>query len=643
MTSERRNRTEGSAIPQTREGVDSPGGDAAVRRAGSHRFGPFVLDVARGELRRGDEPVQLRPKTFEVLHHLAQNPGRLIGKEEFFRIVWRDVIVTEDSLVQCITELRQALGDTGRTLIKTVPRRGYLFNLQSPDSVPPPEGAPWGALGVALSSRHRWVAAAAVLLAAAIAFTITRKPEPSHPAPVRSLAVLPFSTLGTPGTVDESFGLGMADAVIIRLSGLRQIAVRPTSAVIPYAAQPVSPIRAGRDLDTDLVLEGHLQRARDRVRVTAQLIDVRAGSTLWTGTFDERFTDIFALQDALATKVVASISMSLSQQEMRQLIRRDTSNQDAYEAYLKGRYFWGKRTEKALEQSISYFEQAIAMDPRYALAYAGLADAFNLVGAYGSVAPREAFVRAKEAALQALEIDGTLAAAHASLAFAKAHADHDWAQAETEYRKAIALDPGYATGHQWYALSLVALGRFDDAIGEAREGLRADPLSLIINTDMGRHFYYARRYDESIAQLRRTIDLDSSFMRAHFELGRAYGMKGQHDLAIAELQRAAALSKRSAAALAALGAAYARAGQGAEARRILRELEDRAKQAYVSAYHFAVIHAGLGEISAALSFLVKSYDERFNWVVFANVEPEFDGLRADPRFADLVKRLRVSE
>jgi len=563
-----------------------------------------VLDVARGELRRGDEPVPLRPKTFEVLHHLAQNPGRLIGKEEFFRVVWRDVIVTEDSLVQCITELRQALGDTGRTLIKTVPRRGYLFNLQSPGS---------------------------------------RKPEPSHPAPVRSLAVLPFGTLGTLGTVNEGLGLGMADAVIIRLSGLRQITVRPTSAVIPYAAHPASPIRAGRDLDADLVLEGHLQRAEDRVRVTAQLIDVREGSTLWTGTFDERFTDIFALQDAIAAKVAASVSASLSQQEMRQLIRRDTSNQDAYEAYLKGRYYWGKRTDKALEQSISYFEQAIAADPEYALAYASLADAFNLVGAYGSVPPLEAFVRAKEAALRALEIDGTLAAAHASLAFAKAHADHDWAHAETEYRKAIALDPGYATGHQWYALSLAALGRFDAAIAEAREGLRADPLSLVINTDMGRHFYYARRYEESVEQLHRVIDLDANFIRARFELGRAYGRRGQHDLAIAELHCAVALSNRSAAALAELGAAYARAGQGTEARRILRELDGRVKQAYVSNYHFAVTHTALGDISAALDCLEKAYDERFNWVVFANVEPEFDGLRADPRFADLVKRLRVSE
>jgi TolB-like protein/Tfp pilus assembly protein PilF len=454
--------------------------------------------------------------------------------------------------------------------------------------------------------------------------------------------VLPFAALQADDTADDTLALGLADAVITRLSAIDRLVVRPTSAILRYRKGPVDPQAAGRDLAVDYVLDSRLQRHDGKLRITFQLVAVADGSTRWTDRMEAAEAGLFEAQDTIAERVAASMLQKLSRHDRRLLRKRDTDNPQSHLAYLRGRHFWAKRTEAGLAASIAEFQRAVAFDPANAAAHAGLADVYNLLAAYGSADPQQAFIQAKSAALQALALNPDLAEAHASLGFARAHHDRDWPGAEKEYRAAIALAPQYATARQWLALAHAAQGHANQAIEEARRALASDPLSLIINTDLGRHYYYARRYDEAIAQLRATIDLDPSFPRAHVELGRAYKQKGMHDLAVAELTRAVQLSERGTTALAELAGAYAGQGDRARARTLLDELEQRARNTHVSPYHFAVVWSALGDPRRAMATLDAADAERFNWTVFANVEPEFDVLRDAPAFSALVARLRVA-
>jgi serine/threonine-protein kinase len=599
-------------------------------------FEGFTLDLARRQLQRGSAGVRLRPQTFDVLAVLAQAPNRVVSKESLFASVWGSIRVTDDSLVQCIHELRTALGDPGPRLIRTVPRRGYM--LAADVLCRERNGGDGG------RARRRWIAATvataiAVATLGAVAWRALHPPASGSP---QALAVLPFRSLGTPAEEDKILGLGIADALILKLSSVTRLVVRPTSAVLFVG--PGDDARAsGRRLGVDYVIEGHLQRAGDALRVTAQLLTVENGAALWSDRFEVEASDMFRVQDAIAERAAASLLRSLSRDERKLLARRDTSVAEARLAYVRGRYLWSRRTESALEASLVQFQRALDLDPRYALAASGLADAYNLLGAYGSRVPRVSFERAMTAARAALDIDETMAEAHASLAFAIAHHDHDWKRAEREYQRAIELAPGYATALQWLALCYAAQGRFEDAIATSRHATEADPLSPIVATDLGRHLYYARRYSAAIEQLRAAIDLDPTFARAHQELGRAYRQSGRPELAVAELSRAVALSERASSALAELASARAAVGDVRGAGALADELERRARGGrYVSRYHFAVIAAALGEVDRAVTDLRAAYDDRFNWVVFVAVEPQFDALRSAPAFHDLVAQLRVA-
>ncbi|HET6411197.1 MAG TPA: tetratricopeptide repeat protein [Anaeromyxobacter sp.] len=594
-------------------------------------FEGFTLDLARRLLRRGEDEIRLRPQTFDVLGILAQAPNRVVSKEALFASVWRSVSVTDDSLVQCIHELRAALGDPAQRLIRTVPRRGYLLAAE----VTTCERAP----------ARRWtIPATALAIAAATLATVAAWQALHVPAPERpgSLAVLPFLPLAAAAEDDTILGLGIADALILKLSAVTRLVVRPTSSVVRIA--PGDEARAsGRRLGVDYVLEGHLQRSGQALRVTAQLIAVQTGAALWSDRFEVEASDVFRVQDAIAERAAASLLRSLSRDERKLLARRDTAIPEARLAYVRGRYLWSRRTESALEASVAQFQRALDLDPRYALAASGLADAYNLLGAYGSRVPRASFERAMAAARSALEIDETVAEAHASLAFAIAHHDHNWERAEREYRRALELAPGYATALQWLALCFAAQGRLDDAIATSRRAAEADPLSPIIATDVGRHLYYARRYPAAIEQLRSAVELDPTFARAHQELGRAYRQQGLPDLAVVELTRAVALSDRASAPLAELASARAAVGDARGARAIADELERRAQGGtYVSRYHFAVIAAALGDTERAVAELRAAYEDRFNWIVFIGVEPQFDALRSVPAFQEIVARLRGS-
>jgi TolB-like protein/Tfp pilus assembly protein PilF len=476
----------------------------------------------------------------------------------------------------------------------------------------------------------------------ALAVLAVRHEAPTAPARPVSLAVLPFALLGGEKDADDFLSLGLADALITRLSAIDRLAIRPTSAMLRYHNANIDPQAAGKELDVDYVLDSRLQRTEGRIRITFQLLSVAAGTTLWTDRIDMPDTGLFQVQDTIAERVASSMLQRLSREDQLLLRRHESENPESHLAYLRGRHFWAKRTEAGLSMSVAEFQRAVALDPRNAAAHAGLADAYNLLAAYGSADPRRAFAQAKASALEALAINPDSAEAHASLAFVRAHNDRDWPEAEKEYRRAIALAPNYSTARQWYALALAAQGRPQAAIEEARRALAADPLSLIINTDLGRHYYYARRYDEAIAQLRATIDLDPSFPRAHLELGRACKQKGMLDLAIAEITRAVQLSERGPSALAELASAHAALGDRARALEIVGELEQRARSVHVSPYHFAVAWAALGDRTRAIAELEAAETERFNWTVFANVEPEFDSLRGEAAFTSLVDRLHLS-
>jgi TolB-like protein/tetratricopeptide (TPR) repeat protein len=570
-----------------------------------------------------------------VLEHLVRNPDRVVTKEELFEAVWAGVVVTDDSLVQCVKELRQALGDNAQEIIRTLPRRGYMLGAKVSEAsavAPAATRTPW--------TRIAAIAALVTAFAIGLAVWFGRDPAPAA-RPAASLAVLPFALLGGEDPGEDPLALGLADALITRLSAIDRLVVRPTSSILRYRGTLVDPQAAGRELGVEYVLDSRLQHGDGKLRITFQLINVADGTTRWADRVETAGPGLFDMQDTIAERVAASMLETLSRDDRRLLRRRDTDNPESHLAYLRGRHFWAKRTEGGLATSIVEFRRAMALDPANAAAYAGLADAYNLLAAYGAADPQQSFSQAKAAALHAIALNPDLAEAHASLAFAMAHQDRDWAAAEIEYRRAIALAPQYATARQWLALALAAQGRSDEAIDEARRAIASDPLSLIINTDLGRHFYYARRYDEAIAQLRATVDLDPSFPRAHVELGRSYKQKGQHELAVAEITRAVQLTDRSAAALAELASAYAAMGDHTRAQSIVAELDQRARNTHVSPYHFAVAYAGLGDRGRALEQLAAADAERFNWMVFVNVEPEFDALREESAFVALVERLHV--
>ncbi|MDQ3666468.1 MAG: tetratricopeptide repeat protein [Acidobacteriota bacterium] len=566
-----------------------------------YEFGQFRLDAKERLLLRDGEIVPLTPKAFDMLLALVENSGHLLEKNELMQTLWPDSFVEEGSLAQNISLLRKALGESeSQKFIETVPRRGYRFVASVRES---------------------------------------KKPEQIADRTIKSIAVLPFKSLGVDGG-DEYLGIGIAETLTTRLSGLKLLTVRPTSAVLKYAAPEKETVVAGRELKVDTVLEGSIRRLGERVRVTARLVSASDGSVLWAEKFDENFTDIFKVEDSISAKVTAALALKLSGEQQKRLTKRYTDNAEAYQLYLKGRYFWNKRTEDGFNRGIAQFKQAVEKDSNYALAYAGLADSYIGLTFYDFAAPNEAMAKAKEAAMNALAIDNTLAEAHASLAHALMNYDWNWSEAEKEFKLSIELNPDYATGHQWYAIHyLTAQGRLEEALQEMKRALELEPTSLVMNTFMGATLYFAGRYDEAIEQCRRTIEMDPNFAIAHWHLGLAYEQKGMFDAAIAEFQKAITLSGGSPLMKAALGHAFAKANRKGEARIILDELKELSKYRYVSSYETATIYAALGDNEQAVRLLERAYKEHCFHLVYLKVWPQFSAVNADPRFQDLVQRI----
>ena len=618
------------------------------------RFGVFDLDPKSGELRKGGVEINLPPQPAKVLIQLATRAGQLVTREELRQQIWgKETFVDfEHGLNSCIKQIRAALDDHPETprYIETRPRRGYRFiapvQQLSARAVTP------GALSEGLSrtaqrsGARRFSVAAVGLVVALFATGYFARLAPTRHAVSSGdkimLAVLPFENL-TGDPRQEYLSDGLTEEMITQLGRMHpeRLGVIARTSAMQYKKTLKRTDQIGRELSVAYILEGSLRRAGDHVRVSAQLIQVRDQTHLWAESYERDLRDILALQNDVAQAIAREIDLKLTPQQQARIARVRPIDPRVYELYSKGRYFWNKRSEEGYSRAIQYFQQAIARDSEYAPSYAGLADAYALLGSMPNVElPRsEAMPRARAAAVKALELDEGLADAHTSLAFVRMHFDWDWPAAEREFARALELNPGYATAHHWYAFWLIAQGRAEEALQEIRAAQRLDPLSLIINTDVGEILYYGRRHDEAIEQGRRALEIDSAFALAHRLLGMAHLAKRQFAPAVAELEATARVSGGRLDGLCVLGLAYAEAGRRAEARKVLRTLEQTSKQRPDLAYPIALVLAGLGERDQAFARLEQAHQKHDGSLILLQVDPLLDPLRSDARFQDLMRRV----
>ena len=623
-------------------------------------FGPFEVDLASGELRREGLKVRLQDQPLRLLVLLLENAGEVVTREELRNALWpADTFVDFDhSLNTAVRKLREALGDSADAprYVETLAKRGYRFAVPvrereppapapSADAQVPSAATPAAARGP--FSRSRVVLIAGALGAAAlVAWWVGARPGPrTQPGRRLTLAVLPFDNLS--GEADQEYlSDGLTEEMITQLARLEPDRLRVTarSSTWKYTHTERDIPRLRQELGVDYILEGSVRRAGERVRVTAQLVQVADQTHIWAETYEREMRDVLVLESEVARSVARAIAMTLAPEAEARLARARPVRPESYQDYLRGRYFWNRRTEAALRQALGYFQRAVAADPGYAPAYSGLADCYSSLGAssvVGGLPPRQAMPEAKAAALKALEIDGTLAEAHTSLAMVHLLYDWDLAASEKEFKRALDLDPHYTTAHHWYSHCLLPLGRTEESLAESRRALELEPLHLVINLHLGWHYLYARQYDQAIDQFRRTLELDPTFPQAKRYAAWGFLQTGRQAEAIAALQEAVSALGRAPEVEAELGHALAVAGRGAEARALLEDLRQLSSSRYVSPYSVALVHAGLGDRDQALAWLDKAYAERSDYMPYLGLEPMLDSLRSDPRFDALVRRVGV--
>src|SRR5579862_9545655 len=629
------------------------------------RFGTYEVSLHSGEVRKAGLRIRVQQQPMKLLEILLERPGEVVTREELRSRVWSNESFGDfdQALNIAIGKLRSALGDSAENprFIETLPKRGYRFiadvsvldadarpkkpgsvfgDLQAPESGHTPQGA-----GLAIAPKPRpWLTARVIVALAFIIISLSilsvwlfRSRGPA-PAGIRSLAVLPLENLS--GDASQNyFADGMTDELITDLAQISALRVISRTSVMVYkgAREPLPQI--ARELNVEAVVEGTVLRSGDQVRITAQLIEASTDKHLWSQSYEGEFRDTLALQNTVARAIADQIRINLTPQEQAALKNVKVVDPQAYESYLKGRYFWNKRTADGLKVALAYFNQSAEEDPKYAQAYSGLADTYALLGdwQYAVMTPKEAFPKAKASAVKALELDSSLGEAHNSLAFVLDGFDWDFESAGKEFRRAIELNPGYATAHHWYAWHLGVLGQYDDAIAEMRKAVNLDPLSLIINSDLAEILVLAHSYDESIQQSSKTIEMDPNFALAHNQLAQAYLQKQMYDEAVGELQKAVQLSGGSSICLANLARAYGVSGKRSEALELLDKLKKRSNPGYSNASEIAVVYASLGDKDQAMNWLEKGYEERFNPGVL--LRPGFDSLRSDLRFHDLLRRI----
>ncbi|MGZ5442452.1 MAG: winged helix-turn-helix domain-containing protein [Thermoanaerobaculia bacterium] len=609
-----------------------------------YEFGPFCLDPAERRLLRDGEPVSLTPKCFDLLVVFVENAGHLLEKGDLLARVWPGQFVEEGSLSFNVSELRKALGE-GQTYIETVRKKGFRFVAVVQREERTANGVPVLVAQPARRAPSRRKLAAAFLLALAALALLAYLVWPGRRVTaveehLRSVAVLPFQPLAATSR-DEPLEMGICDALTTRLATLEQLVVRPTSSVVRYNRVGQDPLVAGRELRVDAVLEGYIQRSGDRIRVTARLLRTADGKSLWSGQFNEPFTDIFSIEDSISRQIVQALHVSLTSEQRRRVTKHATENSEAYQLYLKGRYFYDKRTAAGLTKSVAYLEEATAKDPSYALAFAALANSYVVLAVRADMPPKDSYRNARAAATRALEIDETTAEAHSALGNVRTWYDWDWPGAEREFKRAIELGSNDPITYQQYATFLMVVGRPREAMAAIKHAQDLEPLSLQVNVQAARVLFFSQQYDAALEQCRRSLDLDPEFGPAYLFVGRIHAQKGSYSEAIAALSRARTLVPDSAEVLALIGSVHASGGHPTEARQMLEELRRLSKEKYVSPYHVAMIHAGLGENDAAFAELEKAYDDREGRMTILRFAPEFASLRTDARFTRLLQRMKL--
>jgi len=650
-----------------------------------YEFGPFRIDAVKRMLLRDGEPIVLKSKCFETLLALVEARGQVLGKDELMRRIWPDTIVEESNLTGYISALRKALGENPQEhrYIVTVPGRGYSFVAevkevgeesaefilqdQSGPSLITEEGEverppereghsfpPLRQPSVLSSLSWRWrrrrpliVAGLALFSLATIIVAIARvayfSSSKSDKA-IHSLAILPFTIAGDDPDL-EFLADGIANDLANRLSRLPTLTVISSNAVSRYKAhgpQAGAPDAqaVGREFKVEVIVVGWVAQRGDRIYINVELIDARNNGHLWGEQYDRKLADIFSAQKDIAGGISNKLRLSLTEKAQNHLAKQGTESIDAYRAYLKGRRLWNQRTEEGLRKAIESFDQAIGLDPEFALAHAGLADSYQVFIFHGGLSSTEYSLRAKAAAERAIGFDDSLAEAHTALAYVKFLYDWDWAGAEAEFKRALELNPNYATAHQWYGEFLASMSRPDDALSERKKAKALDPLSPIITSELGYSYFETRQYDQAIEEFRKAVELFPDFSPAHSFLSAALEFKGMYDEAMVECQKAMALANND-KLLPRLAIIYAKSGRRIEAQRALDEMIRRSKEGYFQPSQIAEVYLAINDKERAFEWLEKAYRERDWGMAGINRFPLFDSLRSDARFSDLLKRMNL--
>jgi DNA-binding winged helix-turn-helix (wHTH) protein/TolB-like protein/Tfp pilus assembly protein PilF len=611
-----------------------------------YRFGPYRIGAQERLLHRGEDLISLPPKALETLLVLLESAGRMVDKSDLMKAVWPDTFVEEGALTRNVSLLRKALEDTGdeSRYIETIPKRGYRF-------IAPVQAGPMVSPGMPAASKTTWktgwgapIGLLLICSVVALATYMTRgrqeKPVPALKTATHIVAVLRFRNVEA-DPAQEYFADGITQALITPLKRLGNLRVIDLTSENSGSAESDALNKLVREQGITQFLTGTVQQISGRVRIDAQLMDPKTHDVSWANFYERDMKDVLALEAAAAEAIVNEIQVAVTAEERRRLQQNRPVNPEAWLAYQRGRYFWNKRTEDGLNRALQFFQQAIEIDPTFALPYTGQADSYSLLGSIGidGMRPDKAMPLAKAAAEKALKMDPDLAEAHVSLAYVKLSYEWDLGGAQEEFARAIALDPASAKAHHWYSHYFMAANDLNKATEQMQQAIGLEPLSPIINVGIGWCYYYTRQYEKAIEQYRSVVEMDPNLPVPHQTLGMAYQQKRLFPQAIAEFQRAAALSGNSPTTVAALASAYGFAGQATEARAELAHLEEISRTRYVPALYFAMIHNSLGETSTALRFAWTAASERSDYLVYLHLEPQVGKLAGDTRFLSLIGSL----
>ena len=596
---------------------------------GRYRFDDVEIDLNGFRLLKDGKVVPVEPKALKLLIFLVENRGRLVHRREIIDAVWSGAFVSDHVLNRAIGQLRKLLVDDAKAprYVETVPTLGYRFIAELQAEVPLAE-QPASPL---LSNRERESNESPLGVPVAPISAID-----SHR--IQAIAVLPLEDFSG-NSENEYFADGMTEALITCLAKIKALRIISRTSVMQYKKVRKPLPQIARELNVDAVIEGSVLRSGDRVRIAAQLIHAATDRHLWAESYERDFGDILSVQSEIARRIADAIKVMLTPEERAQLTENRKVDPEAHELYFKARYHWNKRTEESIKKAIGYFHRALDCDPAFAKGYAGLADAYHILGYYNMLPPKEAYPNGRAAALKALELDDLLAEPHATLGAIKRDFEWDWDGADEEFRRAIEINPGLAEAHHWRGTLMSMQGLHSEALREKAKALEIDPLSVVIRTDVGRMFYFARKFDEAIERLLAAIDMDPHHPIAHSWLGTVYLQKGRFDEAISALQKGRSLSDDSSYALAQLAHGYAVAGRENDARAVLAQLTALSKRRYVSPYDIAVVHVGLRDNNEAFEWMERAYEHRSPWLGCLRVAPQVDTLRSDLRFQDLLRRV----